>query len=61
MVQTLGKPAANRPCEGSSGLFGRANLLNKFKLIWVVQSPPQKYFCFSEMQIKLYDSPSRPT
>src|SRR5258707_5020757 len=26
-----------------------------------VQPPSQKYFCFSEMQIKLYDSPSHPT
>jgi hypothetical protein len=25
-----------------------------------VQSLLQKYFCFSELQIRLYDSPSRP-
>jgi hypothetical protein len=28
--------------------------------LWRVQSLWQKYFCFSEMQIKLYDLPSRP-
>jgi hypothetical protein len=38
-----------------------ANLLNRIKLIWAVQSHSQKYFCFSELQIKLYDSPSHPT
>jgi hypothetical protein len=27
----------------------------------LVQPLRQKYFCFSEMQIKLYDSPSCPT
>jgi hypothetical protein len=27
----------------------------------LVQPPPQKYFCFSEIEIRLYDSPSRPT
>jgi hypothetical protein len=26
-----------------------------------VQPRSQKYFCFSELQIKLYDSPSHPT
>jgi hypothetical protein len=35
--------------------------LNRIKLIWAVQSHLQKYFCFSEIEIKLYDSPSRPT
>jgi hypothetical protein len=28
--------------------------------LWRVQSPAQKYFGFSEMQIRLYDWPSRP-
>ena len=27
------------------------NFLNKFKLIWVVQSPAQKYICFPHPQI----------
>ena len=30
-------------------------------VILPVQPHLQKYFCFSEMKIKLYDSPSRPT
>jgi hypothetical protein len=38
-----------------------ANLLNPINVIWAVQSHSQKYFCFSELQIKLYDSPSHPT
>ena len=28
--------------------------------LWLVQSPFEKYFCFSEMQIELHDLPSRP-
>jgi hypothetical protein len=28
--------------------------------LWRVQLLLQKYFCFSEMQIRLYDWPSRP-
>jgi hypothetical protein len=28
---------------------------------WPVQPPLQKYFCFSEIQIRLYDLPSCPT
>jgi hypothetical protein len=28
---------------------------------WPVQPSLQKYFCFSERQIRLYDLPSRPT
>jgi hypothetical protein len=38
----------------------KTDFLNRIKLIWGVQSPLQKYFCFSETQIRLYDSPSRP-
>jgi hypothetical protein len=37
------------------------NLLKPINVIWAVQSLSQKYFCFSEFQIKLYDLPSRPT
>jgi hypothetical protein len=29
--------------------------------LWHVQPLSQKYFCFSEIKIRLYDSPSRPT
>jgi hypothetical protein len=31
----------------------KSNLLRRIKLIGPVQSPLQKYFCFSEMQISL--------
>ena len=46
---------------GHGPQFSKSNFLKPINLIWPVQPPLQKYFCFSEMQIKLYDSPSRPT
>jgi hypothetical protein len=33
----------------------KSNLLKRIKLICPVQSRLQKYFCFSEMKITLYD------
>src|ERR1700730_13795362 len=39
----------------------KTNFFNRIKLIWPVQSRSQKYFCFSEAESKLYDSPSHPT
>ena len=40
-------PSANPPYD----LRVKSNLLRRIKLICPVQSPSQKYFCFSEMQI----------
>jgi hypothetical protein len=31
----------------------KTDFLNRIKLIWAVQSSLQKYFCFSETQIRL--------
>jgi hypothetical protein len=39
----------------------KSNFLNRIKLIWGVQSSLQKYFCFSELKIRLYSFPSHPT
>jgi hypothetical protein len=39
----------------------KSNFLNRIKVIWGVQSLSKKYFCFSELQIRLYSSPSHPT
>src|SRR5258706_2694063 len=39
----------------------KSNLLNGISLFLRVQPHLQKYFGFSEIQIKLYDSLSRPT
>jgi hypothetical protein len=33
----------------------KTDFLNRIKLIWAVQSPSQKYFCFSEAQSSLCD------
>jgi hypothetical protein len=38
----------------------KTNLLSRINLICPVQSRWQKYFCFSEMQIRLDDAPSHP-
>jgi hypothetical protein len=38
----------------------KPDFLKRIKLIWGIQSPLQKYFCFSEMQIRLYDSHPAP-
>jgi hypothetical protein len=45
---------------GPADLRAKSKLSSRIKLICPVQSPLQKYFCFSEMQIKLYDLSSRP-
>jgi hypothetical protein len=38
----------------------KSNLLKRINVICPVQSPLQKYFCFSEIEIRLRDLPSRP-
>jgi hypothetical protein len=45
----------NRPARAGGALREKSNLLRRIKLICPVQSRLQKYFCFSEMQIKLYE------
>jgi hypothetical protein len=37
----------------------KSNLSKRINVICPVQSPWQKYFCFSEVQIRLHDLPSR--
>jgi hypothetical protein len=44
-----------------AALREKSNLSSRINLICPVQSRLQKYFGFSEMQISLYDLPSRPT
>ena len=55
-----GRASAARCCDPVD-LRATPNLSRRIKLICPVQSCLQKYFCFSEIQIKLYPSPSRPT
>jgi hypothetical protein len=38
--------------RANSPLRLKTDFLNRIKLIWAVQSLPQKYFCFPEPQIK---------
>jgi hypothetical protein len=52
--------ASLHPSYSFPGLRVKTNLLSRINLICPVQPRWQKYFCFSEMQIKLDDAPSRP-
>src|ERR1700688_1593161 len=47
--------------QSSISLRQKSNFFSQIKLIWAVQSPLQKYFCFPESKSRLYPSPSRPT
>jgi hypothetical protein len=48
------------PARACGALREKSNLLKRINVICPVQSPLQKYFCFSEVQIRLHDLPSRP-
>jgi hypothetical protein len=52
--------ASRGPLARSGDLRVKADLSRRIKLIWAVQSLWEKYFCFSEMQIRLYDSHPAP-
>jgi hypothetical protein len=47
--------ASRDPLARSGDLRVKADLSRRIKLIWAVQSSSQKYFCFSEMKIRLYE------
>jgi hypothetical protein len=48
------------PLRDRAALREKSNLLKRIKVICLVQSPWQKHFCFSEIEVRLYDLPSRP-
>jgi hypothetical protein len=50
-----------RPARAGVALREKTNLSRRISLFLPVQSPLQKYFWFSETQIKLYRFPSHPT
>ena len=47
-------------CASARRVAQKSDLSWRINVICPVQSPWQKYFCFSEMQIGLHDLPSRP-
>ena len=59
--QSLRARAAQPPARARlARLREKSDLSRRINVIWGVQSPRKKYFCFSEVQIGLHDLPSRP-